>query len=118
MTPAKKVVKCPLCFGGNVSIQQQGLELLETVPTRLSELKKAFLGMRSGDQQKLVDILTQSGIQITVEKQKPITPVSLLAEVMRLAYDKKKREKSPEVQEFLMSGNILLGVSASQLWSF
>ena len=101
MTPAKKVTKCPLCLGENIAVQQQGLELLETAPAHVAELKKAFLGMRSGDQQKLVDILAQSGIQIFWEKQKSITPVSLLAEVMRLAYEKKKREQSPEVQAFL-----------------
>ena len=101
MTPAKKVTKCPLCLGENVAIQQQGLELLETTSARTPELKKAFLQMHPKDQQRLVDILAQSGIQISLEKQKQITPVSLLAEVMRLVYDKKKREQSPEVQEFL-----------------
>lgn len=101
MTPAKKVTKCPLCLGENITIQQQGLELLETTSAHTSELKKAFLEMRPGDQQKLVDILAQSGIQISWENKKLITPVSLLVEVMRLAYDKKKREQSPEVQEFL-----------------
>ena len=101
MTPAKKVVKCPLCQKVNITIQQQGLELLENMPAHMAEFKKAFLTMRSGDQQKLVDILAQLGIQIPWKKQKEITPVTLLAEVMRLAYDKKKREQSPEVQEFL-----------------
>ena len=101
MTPAKKVVKCPLCFGENVTVQQRGLELLETVQVHTAEFKKAFLGMRPGDQQKLVDILSQSGIQVNCGKQKTITPVTLLAEVMRLSYERKKREQSPEVQEFL-----------------
>lgn len=101
MTPAKKVVKCPLCLGVSISISQQGLELLETAFTRTPELKKAFLKMYPRDQQKLVDILAQSGIQINWEKQKAVTPVSLLAEVIRLFYEKKKREQSPEVQEFL-----------------
>lgn len=101
MTPAKKVVKCPLCQGVNISIQQQGLELLENMPTHTAELKKAFLGMRLGDQQKLIDLLLQSGIQINWKKQKTITPVTLLTEVMHLAYEKKKKEQSPEVQGFL-----------------
>ena len=101
MTPAKKVVKCPLCQGINLNIQQQGLELLETAPAHTTELKKAFLGMRPGDQQKLVDILTQSGIQLHWTHQKAITPVNLLAEIMRLAYEKKKKEQSAEVQEFV-----------------
>ena len=101
MTPAKKVVKCPLCQGINTPIQQRGLELLEACAGPTTELKKAFLGMRSGDQQKLVDILAQSGINLSGIGLKTITPVNLLAEAMRLAYEKKKREQSPEVQEFL-----------------
>lgn len=101
MTPAKKVVKCALCQGINSSVQQQGLELLEACTGSVSEFKKAFLGMRPGDQQKLVDILSQFGIQIAWPTSKTVTPVNLLAEVMRLAYDKKKQEQSPEVQEFL-----------------
>ena len=101
MNPAKKVIQCPLCQGKSISIQQQGLELLETAPKHTTELKKAFLGMRPGDQQKLVDILAQSGIQIHWTYQKSITPVNLLAEVMHLSYERKKREQSPEVQEFL-----------------
>ncbi len=100
MNPAKKVVKSPLCTGEVISIEQQGLELLETMPSHVAELKKAFLKMRPGDQQKVVDLLTQSGIQIAWT-QKILTPVNLLAEVMRLAYEKKKREQSPEVQDFL-----------------
>jgi len=94
MNPAKKVVKCALCQGVNAHFQQQGLELLEACAGAVTELKKAFLGMRPGDQQKLVDILAQSGIQINWAAAKAVTPVSLLAEVMRLSYEKKKREQS------------------------
>ena len=63
MNPAKKVVKCALCQGISAHCQQQGLELLETCVGSVTELKKAFLGMRPSDQQKLVDILAQSGIK-------------------------------------------------------
>ena len=101
MNPAKKVLKCCLCSGKSANIQNQGLELLEAMPSHETELKKTFLKMHAKDQQKLVDILTQSGIQILWHHQKPLTPVSLLAEIMRLFYEKKKREQSPEVQEFL-----------------
>ena len=101
MTPAKKVAKCPLCQGRNVSIQQQGLELLEVLPSHTAELKKAFLQMHSSDQQRLVDILAQSGIQIKWPSGKVLTPISLLMETARLWTEKKKREQSPEVQEFL-----------------
>lgn len=101
MTPAKKVVKCPLCQGLNSNIQEQGLELLEACSGAITELKKAFLGMRISDQQKLVDLLSQSGTQISWPHSKAITPVNLLAEVMHLAHEKKKREQEPEVQEFL-----------------
>ena len=101
MTPAKKVVKCPLCLNSNVSVQQQGLELLETFPNHIPELKKAFLGMRPGDQQKMVTILSQSGIKLTWTSGKQIMPVSLLAEITHLAYEKRKREQSAEVQDFL-----------------
>ena len=101
MSPAKKVLKCPLCLGINVDVQQQGLELLEANSAHVADFKRAFLGMRLADQQKLVSILVQSGIQISWPQGKMITPVNLLAEVTRLFYDKKKREQSPEVQEFV-----------------
>ena len=101
MTPAKKVLKCPLCQGLAVSVRQQGLELLEAFSGRVSELKKAFLGMRPTDQQTALNILTQFGFKFQWPTNKAITSVNLLAELMRLAGEKKKREKSPEVQEFI-----------------
>ena len=100
VSPAKKVVKCPLCQGIKVPIQQQGLELLENAPNYVSELKKAFLSMRPADQEKLVTSLSQFGIKINWPTKKIITPVNLLMEINRLAYEKKSKEKSPEVQEF------------------
>ena len=100
MTPAKKIVKCPLCQGIRVTVQQQGLELLENASNHVPELKKAFLSMRPSDQEKLVILMTQYGIKIHWPANKPITPVNLLMEVNRLSYEKKNKEKSPEVQEF------------------
>ncbi|MBR6231690.1 MAG: hypothetical protein IKQ99_01160 [Alphaproteobacteria bacterium] len=100
VSPAKKVVKCPLCLGIKVAVQQQGLELLENVPNCVSELKKAFLSMRPADQEKLVNSMAQFGIKVNWPKNKAVTPVNLLMEINRLAYEKKSKEKSPEVQEF------------------
>ncbi|MBO7484368.1 MAG: hypothetical protein J6T55_04565 [Alphaproteobacteria bacterium] len=101
MTPAKKVIQCPLCKNKSINIEETGLELLETTSLHTAELKKAFLGLRQGDQQKVVTILTQAGIQIKWPHNRPITPINFLAEITRLAYEKKKREQSSEVQEFL-----------------
>ena len=100
VSPAKKVVKCPLCLGIKIAIQQQGLELLENATSHIAELKKAFLSMRPSDQEKLVITMAQSGIKICWPSNKTITHVNLLMEVNRLAYEKKSKEKSPEVQEF------------------
>ena len=101
MNPAKKVMQCPLCLHKKVNFTELGLELLETNTKHTAEFKKAFLGLRSGDQQKVVAILAQSGIQPQWPMGRPITPINLLAEVSRLAYEKKKQEQSAEVQEFL-----------------
>ena len=101
MTPTQKVVRCALCQNKPVNVEQSGLELLETVSSHTANLKKAFLGLRSGDQQKALAILTQSGIQIKWPHNRPITPINFLAEITRLAYEKKKQEQSAEVQEFL-----------------
>ena len=101
MNPAKKVVCCALCLGIPTNIQQQGLELLEANGNHSTELKRAFLQMRPGDQQKVVHILSQTGAQIQWPTDKKPTAVSLLAEIMRLGYEKKKSGQSPEVQEFL-----------------
>ena len=100
VSPAKKVVKCPLCLGIKVAIQQQGLELLENASNCVSELKKAFLSMRPSDQERLVSLITQFGIKINWPQKKSITPVNLLMEINRLSYEKRSKEKSPEVQEF------------------
>lgn len=101
MNPAKKVVKCPLCLGTGVNVQQQGLELLEPFSSHVSDLKQAFLKMRPADQQKFVNIMEQSGLHFQWPAGKIITPVTLLTEVTRLWFEKKKQEQSPEVQEFL-----------------
>ena len=101
MTPAKKVVSCSLCQRSNISVQQQGLELLETFPAHVAELKKAFLGMRPSDQQTMLVIWGQYGIQFQWPAGKPITPVNLLAEMRTRFNERKKREQSPEVQDFV-----------------
>lgn len=100
LSPAKKVVKCPLCLGVKVAIQQQGLEFLENASNCVSDLKKAFLSMRPADQEKFVTSFAQFGIKINWPAGKTITPVNLLMEVNRLSYEKKSKEKSPEVQGF------------------
>ena len=84
LNPAKKVVKCALCQGVNITVQQQGVELLENMSSHVSELKKAFLAMRPSDQQKVLTILAQTGIQLHWKANKVVSPVSVLAEIIRL----------------------------------
>ena len=101
MTPAKKVSRCALCQGINIPFQQLGLELLEVGSVHVAEFKKAFLEMRPADQKELVNMMLQMGIQVQWPEDVIISPVSLLAKMKQLWLQKKKKEQSPEVQEFL-----------------
>ena len=97
---AQKVQRCPFCLGHTVEMIPYALSLLET-QSHSNELKQAFLKMLPQDQKKLVDLLSQNGVQLSFNSKILITPLSLSSLVHQLLVKYAKYEKSPERQSFL-----------------
>ena len=107
MNSARRVQKCDLCLGIQQDILKTGLTLLDAQPSRISDMKQAFLQMKPSDQRFVVDTLSKEGFQIHYPHQKRITPVSLLTEVLRLHQENQQRYLSQETQNFIKLLNLV-----------
>lgn len=107
LTPTRRVQKCALCLGKPADILKTGLALLDAQPSRIADLKQAFLQMKPSDQRFLVDILSKEGFQVRFSVSKRITPVSLFTEVLRLHQENQKRQLSSETQNFVKLLNLV-----------
>ena len=107
MTTTRHVQKCALCLGGQQNILNTGLALLDAQPSRIADLKQAFLQMKPADQRFVVDALSKEGFQVRFTPLKRITSVSLLTEVLRLHQENQKRQTSEETQKFVQLLNLV-----------
>ncbi|MBE6446034.1 MAG: hypothetical protein E7021_01315 [Alphaproteobacteria bacterium] len=101
MNTAKRVQKCALCQGHQQDIIQTGLSLLDAQPSRIADLKQAFLQMKPADQRFLVDVLLKDGFQLHFTPLKKITSVILLTELLRLRHESRQKHTSAETQNFI-----------------
>ena len=107
MTDTRRVQKCTLCVGKQQDILKTGLSLLDAQPSRIADLKQAFLKMKASDQRFIVDILSKEGFQLHFAPLKRITPVSLFTEVLRLHQENQRRQTSVEAQKFIKLLNLV-----------
>lgn len=107
MTAARRVEKCALCMGIQQDFLKSGLALLDAQPSRIADLKRAFLQMKPSDQRFMVDILSKEGFQLHFTPQKRITSVSLFTEILRLHQENQKRQLSSETQSFIKLLNVV-----------
>ncbi|MBP5343626.1 MAG: hypothetical protein J6Y85_00910 [Alphaproteobacteria bacterium] len=111
---ANKVQRCSACLGVAQNVIQTGLSLLDAqlVPrTTISQLKKAFLDMPPAQQKNFVAILSQSGIQLKPNPYEKVTAFWLMRQAQHAWALYKKREESPEVQDFIKLLDVIGGDS-------
>lgn len=107
MTSTRRVHKCALCLGKQQDILKTGLTLLDAQPSRIADLKQAFLQMKPADQRFVVDVLSKEGFQVRFTPLKRITSVSLLTEVLRLHQENQRHQASAEAQKFIQLLNLV-----------
>jgi len=111
---ANKVQKCAACLGITQNIIQTGLSLLDAqlLPrTTVSQLKKAFLDMPPVQQKNFVAILSQLGMQLRPNPYDNVTAFWLMRQAQHAWALAKKREESPEVQDFMKLLDVVGGDS-------
>ena len=101
MNNVKRVQRCTLCQGCNQDIIHTGLSLLDAQPSRIADLKQAFLQMKPNDQRFLVDILLKEGFHLRFDPTKKISSVTLLTELLRLHHENRRKHTSAETQNFI-----------------
>ena len=112
MDAGKKVLKCSACRGKKQDLIETGLALLEAQmqPQGLiNQMKQAFLAMPLVTQKMFVSILEQNGVQLHPEGEEKLTPFTLMHIAQRARLQARRREESPEVQEFIKLLNVVGG---------
>ncbi len=112
MDGAKKVLRCSACEGKKQDLVQTGLALLEAqmLPQGLiNQMKQSFLMMPLSTQNVFVSILEQTGAQLYLDPDEKMTPFVLMKVAQRARLNARRKEETPEVQEFIKLLDVIGG---------